>query len=83
MVSRRFPEVDILEAQVADGPRAGGMHGGKRQYQVQLRVGRRGDGLVDVVALQRCRHSVGVAADADAGGGISEDGSASAAVLKQ
>lgn len=77
-------EVDVVEAELADGLGPGGVDGGQREDDSDSRVGLGcGDGLVDVVRLQRQDRSGGGAADADPDGGVAEDRAVGSAVSKQ
>ena len=77
-------EVDVVEAEIADGLGPGGVDRGQCEDDPDGRVGLgRGDGLVDVVGLQRQDRSRGVPADTDPDGGVAEDRAIGPAVTKQ
>lgn len=77
-------EVDVFEAELAYRLGPGGVNRGQRQDDPDGGVVMdRGNGLVDLVGLQRQDRSRGGTADADPDGGVAEDRAAGPAVTKQ
>jgi hypothetical protein len=76
-------QVDVVEEQLADGLGACGVDGGQGQSEAGRWCDRGGESGADLGGLQRLHDGVVVVADADSGGGVTEDGGGLFTVSKQ
>ena len=76
-------KVNVVELEVPDRFRAGGVNGGESEDEPSARSGRGIHGLFDLVVLKRQEDLAWLFTDPDSGGGVFEDCAVAFAVPKQ